>query len=157
MCRLHVPELNTEFLELSELVCCATGYHHIMQSCLESTEKPQLCLEAWICICLEPAKLWLAFACGGRCLVVRTCSHHAVSWAASPQASFSQCMGTLHLSTSLNSDTIILHLRALVCGPGLQVYLVALSVFLFSGEKVTRMKKNNKDEHLNLQSSTVYL
>lgn len=36
---LHVSELSTEFLELSGLVCCATGYHHIIQSCLESTEK----------------------------------------------------------------------------------------------------------------------
>lgn len=138
---LHASELNTEFLELSGLVCCATGYHHIIQSCLESTEKPQLCLEAWIWVCAssQQSSGRLVFTSGERCLVVRTCSHHAASWAASPQAPFPQCMGTLKPSTSLYSDTIILHLKALICGPGLKIYVAALCIFLFL------WRKRNKD------------
>lgn len=164
---LHVSELSTEFLELSGLVCCATGYHHLIQSCLESTEKTQLCMEAWMWVCASSQQSCgrLAFTSGERSLVVRTCSHHALSWATSPQAPFPQCMGTLQPSTGFNSDTIILHLEALVCGPGLQIYLPALSFYFFPGDKGTRIDKKvakmksytYKRVPLYLQSSTAYL
>lgn len=91
-------------------------------------------------LCLEPAKLWQAgFQLWGKEFNGQDMlSHHVVSWAASPQAPFPQCMGTLQPSTGFNSDTLLLHLEALVCGSGLQIYLIALSFFFFSWRKLNK-------------------
>lgn len=42
------------------------------------------------------------------------------------------------LPLAFNSDTLILHLEAFICGPGLQIYLPALSFLFFSWRKMDK-------------------